>query len=70
MSKGSRIVLIRIPLELMTKIEKAIVSANASTKAEPYTISSWFRKCVTDKIEHLLRGSKLRNGSQNGRDQD
>ena len=57
MSKGSKVVPVRIPDELLAEIESAIESANYHTKGEIYTVSSWIRKQLEMKL-HNLRRSK------------
>lgn len=63
MSKGSKVVVVRIPAELGTEIDDAIHAANAVTREEPYNRSTWVRKCITDRLKHLARGRGQRNGS-------
>lgn len=55
MSKGSKIVPVRIPDELLDQIEAAIQSANFHTKGEIYTVSSWIRKQLEMKLHNLNR---------------
>jgi hypothetical protein len=58
MSSGSRKIIVRVPDELLDKIEKAIESANLSRKAEPYFISSWVRAAICEKLNHLRRNKE------------
>jgi hypothetical protein len=58
MSKGSRIVPVRIPRELEVRILTAIERANHHTKEEPYTLSDWIRKCIEEKLAHLERSNR------------
>lgn len=62
MSKGSQVIPVRIPKELLTEIEQAIQSANLTTGLEPYTVSSWIRKCVAEKLAHLKRSRRRPRG--------
>jgi len=58
MSKGSKVVPLRIDQELLNEIEQSVGAANYYTKGEPYTTSSWIRKCIREKLDHLRRSSK------------
>lgn len=69
MSKGAQVIPVRIPKELLTEIEKAIQSANATNAREPYTVSSWIRKCVAEKLNHLRR-SRHRSRGRKDRPQE
>jgi len=60
MSKGNQVIPVRFPKELLTQVENAVQSANATRAAEPYTVSSWIRKCIEEKISHLQRSRKKR----------
>lgn len=60
MSKGSAIVPVRIPKELLAEIACAINSANATTAGPPYSVSSWVRKAIREKLDHLGRRGKSR----------
>lgn len=63
MSKGSRIVPVRVPRDLEIRIAAAIASANQSTKEEPYTLSEWIRKAVVEKLDHLERSKRKKTKS-------
>lgn len=58
MSKGSRVVPIRVQRDLEIRIAAAIESANQTTKGEPYTLSEWIRKAVVEKLDHLERSKR------------
>lgn len=58
MSKGSKIIPVRIPDELLTDLENAVKSANSTRREMPYTVSAWIRKCVEEKLAHLKRSRK------------
>ena len=58
MSKGSKIVPVRIPDRLFAELVAALKSQNYHTREEPLTLSGWVRKCVIDKLNHLERGKK------------
>lgn len=58
MSAGSPIVPIRIPPLFLAAIDRAIESANKTTKEQPYTRTSWILLCVATKLDHLARSKK------------
>jgi len=58
MSKGSKVVPLRISQELLDEIARSVESANYHTKGELYTTSSWIRKCIQEKLDHLNRPKK------------
>lgn len=69
MSEGNSIIKFRVEPHIEERINRAIESANRSTREEPYTISSWMRKCVMDRLNHLERGRGQRvTGGQNEQD--
>jgi hypothetical protein len=67
MSKGSKIIQVRFPPSLFNKVLEAVDSANKNRKGEPYTMSDWIRKCVAEKLNHLLR-SKRKGKRKNDED--
>ena len=60
MSKGSKVVPVRIEAELLAMIDLLILRANEHTQEEPYTRSSWIKKALAEKINHLARSKKKR----------
>ena len=56
MSKGSQVVPVRIPMELLDLINAAIESRNDASPQEPMNLSSWIRAAVREKLRHLVRG--------------
>ena len=58
MSKGSRIVPIRIPAELESRILIAIDVRNKHSSEEPFSMSEWIRKAIMEKLDHLERSKK------------
>lgn len=58
MSKGSKIIPIRLSDLYLAALDRAIVSANKRVKGEPYDRSSWIRKALTEKLDHLARRPK------------
>lgn len=64
MSKGNKVVPVRFTPEELQAIAEAIESANDHTRDEPYTVSSWIRKAVKDKLAHLSRSKRPRKVKQ------
>jgi len=58
MSKGSHKVVIRLPEELLELMSDAIIRANGSRRSEPYTLSSWIRAAVCEKLNHGRRSMR------------
>jgi hypothetical protein len=63
MSKGSRIVGIRVEADLEAAIETAIASANYHSRIEPHTLSSWIKAAIREKLAHIQRSK--RKGKKN-----
>lgn len=55
MSKGTRIYTLRIEDELAAEVFKAIDSANKRRREQPYTLTSWIKAAIREKIDHLHR---------------
>ena len=55
MSKGSTKVVIRLPDELLELVWDTAVRSNGSRKQEPYTLSSWIRSAICEKLNHGRR---------------
>jgi len=60
MSKGSKIVPVRLPDELLSEMMAAVASQNFHTKGEPLTVSGWIRKQIEMKLHNLKRTKKYR----------
>lgn len=58
MSKGSKIIPIRMSDMYLDALDAAVRRANRTTRGEPYDRSSWIRKAITEKLDHLLRSSR------------
>lgn len=58
MSQGSTVVPVRFPDELLAKLGEAIWRINLNRREEPYTPSSFIRRCVTVELAHLERARK------------
>jgi len=55
MSKGSKIVPVRFPDQMLLEMVKALDSRNLTTRDEQIELSEWIRRCVKDKLGHLRR---------------
>jgi hypothetical protein len=55
---NTRIVPVRIPLDLFELIQESRKAANARKKGEPLTLSAWVRSACREKINHGLRSKK------------
>ena len=60
MSKGSPIIPIRIHQSDLDRIEAAVRSSNQRRREPPYNRSSWIIAAITEKLDHIARGRKLR----------
>lgn len=58
MSKGSKIVPVRIPDELYELMQHAIICINERRREEPYDVSSFIRMCIRHKLDHRIRSKR------------
>lgn len=58
MGKGSIIVPVRIPQDLLTLLDGTIKRVNAVRAGIPYERSSFIRQAIADKISHYARSSR------------
>ena len=56
MSKGSPIVPIRVPAELLVEVDRYVSESADSRKGEPWSRSSFIVTAIRDKLFHLERG--------------
>lgn len=66
MSKGNRIVAIRLSADTIEKIDEAIVSANRMRRDAPYDFSSWIRAAIAEKLAHRGRSKKVKRKGPSG----
>lgn len=52
MSKGSRIITLRLPPELEARVMETIESNNRHRREEEWTITSWVIDCIREKLRH------------------
>lgn len=55
MSKGTKMVALRIPPEIDKALSAVIQRTNKKRKAEEYTRTAWILKAITEKLAHLGR---------------
>ena len=60
MSRGSRIIPVRVKPELLAKIQETIKRRNANTSDAPWTMTDFFLAAVQDKLRHLERARHQR----------
>lgn len=60
MSKGSPIVPVRIPIDLLEAIDREIGAVNVRRTKEPYYRSSFILDAVREKLDKYARGRKKR----------
>lgn len=58
--RGSKVLQFRCPDEMLAEIEQAISISFERSFGEPYTISTWIKKAIQEKIDHSKRGRKKR----------
>lgn len=58
MSAGSQVIPLRIPAELLARMDAAIASANAGRHEEEYTRSTWMRAAIEARLAHVERARK------------
>ena len=56
MSRGSPVTPVRLPQELIDRIVAAYKRANLTRKEEPYTLSSFIRHAIEEKLAKMERG--------------
>ncbi len=59
-SKGNRKVVVRIEPTLWALIEEEISRAESDPIRPPYTVSSWVRQAMIDKLRHADRSRKVK----------
>lgn len=60
MSRGNKIVPLRLSAETLAAMEARIERRNASTREEPWTVSDYIRHCIARDLAHIERGKKSR----------
>ncbi len=58
MSKGNKIVPLRIPPDMLAEVEERIARRNDATAAEIWTLSGYIRHCIASDLAHARRSRK------------
>lgn len=58
MSKGSRVITLRITPDIDAAMQAAIRKANDTRPGEPYTLSSWILSCVRERLDKPARAAR------------
>lgn len=66
MSKGNRIVPVRISAEMMSAIEASIESLNVRAGPNHWNVSDWIRQAILDKLAHMQRSRRPRRRQDSG----
>ena len=56
--RGSKIVQVRIPDETLAELEAILARSVLHSQGEPYTMSSWIKKAIAEKLAHCKRHGK------------
>lgn len=60
MSKGSKIVPVRLPAQLLELVEIELLTRSTGPKGRHLTISKWVRSAITEKLKHAERSRRKR----------
>lgn len=61
MAKGNKILLVRIPPEMLRKMEAYFAERNKRTTNAPWeSMSEFVRECIADKLRHRERSNRKR----------
>lgn len=63
--RGSRIVPVRIDDTLLESISATITRVNKSRRDKPFTVSSFIRKAIEEKLHHYQRSNPTRKEGSN-----
>ena len=58
MSKGSPIIPVRIPAELLAAVDAAIARTSLKRREGPWTRSAWILQALRDKLAHMERAAR------------
>lgn len=64
MSKGSQVITLRLSNAELFALWSGVSKSNVCRHGEPFTMSSWIRKAIAEKLQHQVRGGKKRNKGQ------
>jgi hypothetical protein len=60
MSRGSPVVLLRLPPALLVALDAEVERQNATRVDEPYDRSGWVRQAIRERLAKLGRGRRSR----------
>ena len=60
MSKGSRIVPVRVPDELLVRLSAAVERSARTRFDGPWSVSEFVRSAIEDKLQHMERSRRSR----------
>jgi hypothetical protein len=58
MSKGSRIIGVRVPKELEVQVEESVKNSKTYRFKGPHTLSSWIIAAIEEKLAHQRRSNR------------
>jgi DNA-directed RNA polymerase subunit RPC12/RpoP len=61
MNAGNKPVLVRLPAELLQAIGEEILASYQVRKEGQWTVSSWIRQAIRDKLAHCERSRKRKD---------
>lgn len=57
-SKGSPIVTLRIPADLLAQVERAVESNNDHRSGQPYDRTAWIIQAIRERLDKQRRGAR------------
>ena len=66
MNRGNRIVGVRLEPDLLEQLTAAIESNNAARKGPPYSLSSWIRQAILERLDKQRRARSKKGGPARG----
>lgn len=60
MARGSKICLVRLPPELLARVEERIKSRNENSRETPWTLSEYIRYTIGQDLAHRRRSNPRR----------
>lgn len=62
-SKGSKVLQVRVPPDLLAAVELQIQQRNIFTREAPWNISDWIRCAMEEKLKKMERSRRSRDKS-------
>lgn len=63
MSKGSKIVPVRIPDDLLLRMRREIITKTLSGASKTVAIGAWIRDAIKQRLDHIKRSKKAKADS-------